>query len=121
MAGIDMEQYEAARIDGANRLQKILYITLPGIMPTTVILLIMQMGSLFSSDFQKILLMYSPATYSTADVISTYTYRYGLENANYSYAYRVDAVSHILCVCMGSKCVQQKSEREQSLVGKEKG
>lgn len=67
-------------------LQKILYITLPGIMPTTVILLIMQMGSLFSSDFQKILLMYSPATYSTADVISTYTYRYGLENANYSYA-----------------------------------
>lgn len=86
LAGIDMEQYEAARIDGASRLQKMFYITLPGIMPTTVILLIMQMGSLFSSDFQKILLMYSPATYSTADVISTYTYRYGLENANYSYA-----------------------------------
>lgn len=86
LAGIDMEQYEAARIDGANRLQKILYITLPGIMPTTVILLIMRMGSLFSNDFQKILLMYSPATYSTADVISTYTYRYGLENSNYSYA-----------------------------------
>ena len=86
LAGIDTEQYEAARIDGANRLQKILYITLPGIMPTTVILLIMRMGSLFSNDFQKILLMYSPATYSTADVISTYTYRYGLENANYSYA-----------------------------------
>ena len=86
LAGLDMEQYEAARIDGANRLQKILYITLPGIMPTTVILLIMRMGSLFSNDFQKILLMYSPATYSTADVISTYTYRYGLENSNYSYA-----------------------------------
>lgn len=86
LAGIDMEQYEAARIDGANRMQRILYITLPGIMPTTVILLIMQMGGLFSSDFQKILLMYSPSIYSTADVISTYTYRYGLVNASYSYA-----------------------------------
>lgn len=86
LAGIDMEQYEAARIDGANRWQKIIYITLPGIMPTTVILLIMQMGSLFSSDFQKILLMYSPSIYETADVISTYTYRYGIENANYGYA-----------------------------------
>lgn len=86
LAGIDMEQYEAARIDGASRLQKIWYITLPGIMPTAVILLILQMGSLFGSDFQKILLMYSPSTYQTADVISTYTYRYGLENANYSYA-----------------------------------
>ena len=53
LAGIDMEQYEAARIDGANRLQKILYITLPGIMPTTVILLIMRMGSLFSNDFRR--------------------------------------------------------------------
>ena len=80
------EQYEAARIDGATRFQKIIYITLPGIMPTTVILLIMQMGSLFSSDFQKILLMYSPSIYETADVISTYTYRYGIENANYGYA-----------------------------------
>ena len=85
LAGIDVEQYEAAQIDGAGRFQKIWYITLPGIMPTAVILLIMQMGSLFSSDFQKILLMYSPSIYSTADVISTYTYRYGLENANYSY------------------------------------
>jgi len=85
LTGIDTEQYEAAQIDGANRFQKIIYITLPGIMPTTIILLIMQMGSLFSSDFQKILLMYSPGIYSTADVISTYTYRYGLERANYSY------------------------------------
>ena len=69
LAGIDMEQYEAARIDGATRFQKIIYITLPGIMPTTVILLIMQMGSLFSSDFQKILLMYSPYINDTAEVI----------------------------------------------------
>lgn len=86
LAGIDMEQYEAAKIDGANRLQRMSYITLPGIMPTAVILLILQMGSMFGGDFQKILLMYSPAVYQTADVISTYTYRYGLENASYSYA-----------------------------------
>lgn len=96
LAGIDMEQYEAARIDGATRFQKIIYITLPGIMPTTVILLIMQMGSLFSSDFQKILLMYSPSIYETADVISTYTYRYGIENANYGYASAIGLMMSVI-------------------------
>ena len=88
--------FEAARIDGATRFQKIIYITLPGIMPTTVILLIMQMGSLFSSDFQKILLMYSPSIYETADVISTYTYRYGIENANYGYASAIGLMMSVI-------------------------
>ena len=56
----------------------------------------MQMGSLFSSDFQKILLMYSPSIYETADVISTYTYRYGIENANYGYASAIGLMMSVI-------------------------
>lgn len=86
LSGIDQEQYEAARIDGANKLQQMWRITLPGLKPTIVILLILRMGSLLSVGFEKILLLYSPSTYSVADVISTYVYRMGLLNADYSYA-----------------------------------
>ncbi|WP_208560339.1 ABC transporter permease [Marinilactibacillus kalidii] len=86
LSGIDQEQYEAARIDGANKLQQIRRITLPGLKPTIVILFILRMGSLLSVGFEKILLLYSASTYSVADVISTYVYRMGLLNADYSYA-----------------------------------
>lgn len=111
LAGIDTEQYEAAVIDGANRWHKIWYITIPGIMPTIIILLIMSMGGIFSNDFQKILLMYSPATYSTADVISTYTYRYGIENANYSYASAVGLMLSIISIVFvtGANFISKKT------------
>ncbi|WP_026485511.1 ABC transporter permease [Caldanaerobius polysaccharolyticus] len=86
LANINPELYEAAIIDGANRWQQTLHVTIPGIMPTIMILLILNIGGLMSVGFEKILLLYNPLTYSTADVISTYLYRMGLESNNFSYA-----------------------------------
>ena len=90
LAGIDQEQYEAARVDGAGRLRQIWYITLPGIMPVISMRLIMNLGSILSVGYEKILLLYQPLTYEVADVVSTYVYRKGLENASYSYSTAVN-------------------------------
>ncbi|WP_070270030.1 sugar ABC transporter permease [Duganella sp. HH101] len=86
LAGINPSLYEAARIDGANRWQQLLHITLPGLLPITMTLLILRLGQLMSVGFEKIILLYNPSTYETADVISTYVYRHGILDANYSYA-----------------------------------
>ena len=85
LSGIDQAQYEAARIDGASRMQQIIHITLPGLLPTVTILFILRMGSILSVGSDKILLLYQPLTYEVADVISTYSYRRGLVDANYSF------------------------------------
>jgi putative aldouronate transport system permease protein len=83
---IDDQLYEAARIDGANRWQQTWHITLPGIRPTMMVLLILNIGTFMAVGFEKILLLYNPLTYPTADVISTYLYRVGLEAGSFSYA-----------------------------------
>jgi putative aldouronate transport system permease protein len=85
ISGIDTEMYEAASIDGASRWKCIWHITLPSILPTIMIQLLLRLGSMFSQGSEKILLMYSPSTYEVADVISTYVYREGLVGAEYSY------------------------------------
>jgi putative aldouronate transport system permease protein len=86
ISSIDQVQYEAAFIDGAGRFARIWHVTLPGIMPTIVMLLILRMGSILSVGAEKILLLYNEATYNTADVISTYTYRKGLIHGDMSYS-----------------------------------
>ncbi|WP_329609275.1 ABC transporter permease [Arthrobacter sp. ATA002] len=86
LTNVDTALYEAARIDGANRWQQTWHVTLPGIRPTMVTLLVLNIGSFLSVGFEKILLLYNPLTYPTADVISTYLYRVGLEANNFSYA-----------------------------------
>lgn len=86
LSGIDQEQYEAAKIDGAGRLAQIWHVTLPGIRSTIIILLVLRIGGLLSVGFEKILLLYSPSTYQVADVISTYVYRMGILNADFSYS-----------------------------------
>ncbi|MGN0244038.1 MAG: ABC transporter permease [Lachnospiraceae bacterium] len=98
ISGIDQEQYEAARVDGAGRLQQIIHITLPGIMPTVVTLLILRMGSILGVGYEKILLLYNPTTYSTADVISTYVYRTGLVGAQWSYSTAVGLFNSVVNV-----------------------
>lgn len=85
LSGVDPQLYEAARIDGASRFQQILHVTLPSIAPTITILLILACGNILSVGFEKIILMYSPATYATADVISTYSYRIGILQSQYSF------------------------------------
>jgi putative aldouronate transport system permease protein len=83
---IDENLYEAARIDGASRWRQIWHVTLPGIRPTMVTLLILNIGTFMAVGFEKILLLYNPLTYPTADVISTYLYRMGVVSSNFSYA-----------------------------------
>lgn len=95
IAGVDQELYEAAKIDGANRWGQLVHITLPGISSTIVILLIMQIGQMLSLGYEKIILMYNPSIYETADVISTYVYRKGLLENDYSYSTAVNMFNSI--------------------------
>jgi putative aldouronate transport system permease protein len=83
---IDEDLYEAARIDGASRWRQTWHVTLPGIRPTMVTLLILNIGTFMTVGFEKILLLYNPLTYPTADVISTYLFRMGFESSSFSYA-----------------------------------
>ncbi len=96
LGSIDTELYEAARIDGAGRWKQTLHITLPGIISTIMIMLIMHMGQLMTVNYQKIILLYSPAVYTTGDVISTFVYRKGLLENNYSYAAAVDLFNSVI-------------------------
>jgi len=86
ITGIDQQLYEAAEIDGAGRLRQVFNITLPGIMPVIMVMLILRMGNIMSVGFEKIILLYNPAIYSTADVISSYTYRKGLQEFSWSFS-----------------------------------
>jgi len=83
---IDENLYEAARIDGAGRWRQVWHVTLPGIRPTMVTLLVLNIGTFMAVGFEKILLLYNPLTYPTADVISTYLFRMGVVSSNFSYA-----------------------------------
>lgn len=86
LSGVDQEQYEAAKIDGANRFQQMVSVTFPGILPMIVMLLVLNLGSVLNVGFEKILLLYQPLTYEVADVISTYVYRKGLIDADFSFS-----------------------------------
>lgn len=86
LTGIDPTTYEAATIDGAGRWRKMIDITIPGILPTIVILFIMRMGNIMNVGFEKIILLYNPLTYETADVISSYVYRKGILESSWSFS-----------------------------------
>ena len=96
VTGIDPTLYEAAEIDGANRLRKIIHVTIPGIAPTIVILLIMRIGNMMTLGWDKVLLLQNPLTYETSDVISTYVYRFGLTNFQYSFATAVGFFNSVI-------------------------
>lgn len=96
LAGIDQEQYEAAKIDGAGRIQQMLHITFPGLIPTISMLLVLNMGRILSVGYEKILLLYQPLTYEVADVISTYVYRKGLIDADYSFSTAVNLFNSVI-------------------------
>ena len=96
LTSIDPQLYEAARIDGCNRWQEMLHITIPGLMPTAVMLLILALGNLMNVGFEKIILMYSPAIYEVADVISTYVYRRGILGTQYSFGSAVGLFNSVI-------------------------
>ena len=78
LTAVDEQLYEAARIDGANKFKQLKHITIPAIIPTIVVMLVLKVGSMLNVAFETVLLLYQPATYETADVISTYVYRTGM-------------------------------------------
>ncbi|WP_373430108.1 ABC transporter permease [Paenibacillus sp. GD4] len=100
IAGIDPTLYEAAKVDGATRTQMMRYITLPSIMPTVLIMFIIKAGAMFRIGYEKVLLLYNPMTYEVADVFSTYVYRKGLLETNYSYASAVGMFEALIALVM---------------------
>ncbi len=100
LTAVDDALYEAARIDGADRWQQTWHVTIPGIRPTMVTLLILNIGNFLNVGFEKVLLLYNPMTYSTGDVISTYLYRVGLVSNNLSYAAAIGLFQAIIGFAM---------------------
>lgn len=96
IAGIDQDQYEAADIDGAGRIQKMLHITLPGILPTIILMFILRIGHLLDAGTEQILTMYNPVVYETGDVIGTYVYRVGLGKMDYSFSTAVGLFNSVV-------------------------
>jgi putative aldouronate transport system permease protein len=96
LSGIDPTLYEAARVDGASRLQKIRYIDLPGIMPVAVIILILTAGSLLAVGFEKVYLLQNPLNLATSEIIATYVYKVGLLNSNFSFATAVGLFNSVI-------------------------
>lgn len=110
LSAVDQELYEAAVIDGANRWQQTLHVTLPGIVPTIVIMLIMRLGQIMNVGFEKVILLYNDATLETADVISTYVYRRGLLDSAYSFSAAVGLFNSVVntILLVGANTISRK-------------
>jgi len=96
MANLDPQLYDAAKVDGANRFQIMRHVTLPGITPVIMVLLILRLGAMMTVGYEKIILMYNPLTYETADVISTYVYRRGILQADFSFSAAVGLFNSVI-------------------------
>ena len=110
LTAINPELYEAAVIDGAGRWQRMWHITLPGIAPTVTIMFLLNMGQMLNVGYQKVLLLYSGATYETADVLGTYIYRRGITGADYGFATAVGLFQSLvgLVFVVGSNWVAKR-------------
>lgn len=100
LAGVDQQLYEAASIDGASKLKQLIHISIPGIAPVISIQFLLTVGRLLTVGYEKIILLYNGATYETADVISTYVYRRGLIEANYSYGAAVSIFQSVIALIL---------------------
>lgn len=96
LAGVDKELYEAAEIDGANRWEQTLHITIPGISSTIIIMLILRIGTMMGVGYEKTILLYNSQVYETADIIASYVYRMGLEKQNYAYSTAVSLFNSVI-------------------------
>lgn len=100
ITGVDTEIYEAAVIDGASRLQKMLHVTLPSITSVITVMLILGAGNIIKDDFDQIFNLYNSAVYSTGDVLATYSYRQGIIETNYSYSAAVDLFRNVISLAL---------------------
>ena len=110
LTGVDASLHEAAEIDGANRWQRMIHVTIPGIMPTIIIMLLLKLGGVLNVGFEKILLLYNDSTMMVADVISTYVYRRGLINLDWSYSTAVNLFNSVvnLIFLLGSQIISRR-------------
>lgn len=110
LAGVDQELYEAAVIDGAGRIRQFWHVTLPGIMTTIIVMLILRLGQIMSVGYEKIILLYNSGTYETADVISSYVYRMGLGESRYSFSTAVGLFQSVinLVLLLGANLFSKK-------------
>jgi len=118
LAGINYEMHEAAIIDGATRLKRIIYINLPSILPTVAIMLIMKMGGILEAGFDQIFNLYNTAVYDVSDIIDTYTYRMGIGNFQYSFsaaAGMFKSVVGLVLVLLTNYFVKKMSDGDTSL------
>ncbi len=97
LAGINPELYEAAAIDGAGRVKRIWHVTLPGISTTVMLVMALQISGILSAGFDQIYNMYSPVVYDTGDIIDTYVYRMGFQNAQYSISTAIGFTKSVIC------------------------
>jgi len=98
LLSIDTSLYEAATIDGAGKFKQVIHVTIPGIMPTIIIMFILRMGGILGVGYEKIILLYNPLIYDTADVISTFTYRKGLIDLSWSYSSAVGLFNSVISI-----------------------
>ena len=113
MTGIDPQLYEAATVDGANRWQRLLHITLPCIRSTIIVVLITRIGSLMQAGFEQIFVLYHPGVYGTADIIDTYVYRMGLQEGKFELASAVGlfkSVVNFILVVIANKTARMMGE-----------
>lgn len=110
IAGINRTYYEAAWIDGANRFQQVLHITLPHMAPMIVLLFLLNLARIFGIGFERVFLMQNPLVYDVSDVISTYVYRVGLEQAQYSFTTAIGLTQSVLsfALLVGSNWLSKK-------------
>jgi putative aldouronate transport system permease protein len=110
LSSIDVQLYDAAIIDGANKFKRMRHVTLPGISTTIIILLILRLGRIFTIGFEKVLLLYNPAIYETSDIISTYVYRVGLQQFDWSYSTAIGFFNSVmnLIVLVSANTISRK-------------
>lgn len=117
LASVDTQQYEAAVLDGANRLKQTIHVTLPAMMPVISIMFIFAVGAIINDDFDQIFNLYNPAVYNVSDVIATYVYRMGLENMMYSFSTAVNLFKNAIAFALviGTNYIVRKFNSDNSL------
>jgi len=116
LSGVDCQLYEAASIDGAGKWKQLINVTMPAITPTIITMLILKMGSLMSMGYEKTILLYNPATYETADIISSYIYRVGMLDQDWSYSTAIGLFNSVInCILLIVTNMLSKKFSETSL------
>jgi len=104
LAGIPLDMYEAATIDGATKMQRLLYITLPSLVPTIIIMLLLRIGGILNAGFEQIFTMYNVAVYDVADIIDTYVYRVGIRETKYGFSAAVGLFKSVIAFTLVVSC-----------------